>query len=137
MSTFRLAPWTTSTRWGRAVTIQLFAVLLFVACGRLCCSITHATTQDAFVAYLTALAAGDDAAKDTQLAILSAAAPDAAVGEKKASKPKSTKPKRSVEEILSSGREDGFSTLAAPELKELLKAKKGSVARACGFTFEF
>ncbi len=89
------------------------------------------------MAYLTALAAGDDAAKDTQLAILSAAAPDAAVGEKKASKPKSTKPKRSVEEILSSGREDGFSTLAAPELKELLKAKKGSVARACGFTFEF
>lgn len=45
-----------------------------------------------------------------------------------ATKAKKEKAKRPVEELLESARADGFSTLTADELKDLLRAKKGKVS---------
>lgn len=89
------------------------------------------TAQNAFLAYVTALSKGDDAAAAEQLTILGGAKAPAGSNAPKAKSAKAAKPKRSVEEILSSGKGDGFSTLTAPELKELLKAKKGVCAVSC------
>lgn len=82
--------------------------------------------QDAFCAYIKALAEGNDASE--HLAALNASKKEAPG--KGAKKEKKEKAKRTVEEILGDvGEEDSrdFSSLTLDELKELLRAKKAKL----------